>query len=296
MSYKKEEYVLENITNDFYKTNNVAFSNTRYKPWPAITDFTADLKESDVFLDLGCGNGRNLPKNGIKIAIEPCLKFLQEIKQKNETYPEKMNYKNIMLIQSTADCLSIKNSSIDKLLCCAVLHHLLDPSNCLKEIARVMKPEKTGLIVVWGEKGLKNKKIKEIVDYEPDMLECSELKKKIIKLQLKLNDETENFGVNFYSLLDRIGKLILEIIKIENEQHNLVPSKSLKYCRAIRIFKGHFLINWKQTGAMRYYRFYNETEIKQILDEHGLKIERMEYQDESINCYIRKPSNSRFII
>lgn len=38
------------------------FSATRYKRWPVVDRFLADLPRGSLGMDLGCGNGKNLPK------------------------------------------------------------------------------------------------------------------------------------------------------------------------------------------------------------------------------------------
>jgi ubiquinone/menaquinone biosynthesis C-methylase UbiE len=40
------------------------FSHTRYKPWPKIEKFlNEELKDGDIVLDIGCGNGKYMGVN-----------------------------------------------------------------------------------------------------------------------------------------------------------------------------------------------------------------------------------------
>lgn len=40
------------------------FSHTRYKPWPKIEKFlNQELKDGDIVLDIGCGNGKYMGVN-----------------------------------------------------------------------------------------------------------------------------------------------------------------------------------------------------------------------------------------
>ncbi len=40
------------------------FSHTRYKPWPKIEKFlNEEMKDGDIVMDIGCGNGKYLGVN-----------------------------------------------------------------------------------------------------------------------------------------------------------------------------------------------------------------------------------------
>lgn len=45
------------------------FSDTRYRPWPAIKAFLLELEKGSVVADIGCGNGKYLNVNPDLIMI-----------------------------------------------------------------------------------------------------------------------------------------------------------------------------------------------------------------------------------
>lgn len=57
--------------------------------------------------------------------------------------------------------------------------------------------------------------------------------------------------------------------------------------RYIRIFKNHLLINWKNTGNMRYYKFYHINELRNLIENVGFEIMKIETENESLNCFIK---------
>lgn len=116
----------------------------RKQIWPDVNEFSKQIKNKTI-LDIGCGTGRN---------AQP---FLQN------NYVICMDFSENMLkladvpIKLQADLLTvpIKDSSIDIVLCIAVIHHLetrKDRIKALNEIYRVLKPNGKALISVWLRK------------------------------------------------------------------------------------------------------------------------------------------------
>ncbi len=112
------------------------------KPW-----FVEYIKEKDVVLDLGCGNGQNslkiakVAKKVIGIEINP--KSL-EIAIKTSKH---LRIRNIKFILGDLEKkLPIPKKSIDKVVMLALLEHLKERNQIMEEIKKVIKP--AGLLFI----------------------------------------------------------------------------------------------------------------------------------------------------
>ncbi len=93
-----------------------------------------------IFLDYACGFGGSTIKAGLNnakkaIGIDISLVSIKKATQKAE---EKKLSNTIFLVD---DCEKTKlpNNSVDRILCCGMLHHL-DVSNAFQEMHRILKP------------------------------------------------------------------------------------------------------------------------------------------------------------
>jgi len=130
-----------------------SFNKTRIKPWDICDNFMKSLKLSDIVLDLGCGNGRNLiPYNKlIKKGIG-----LDLSKNLLDIFNKKINdnkIKKFDLIHSNITDLPFKDNTIDTIIYIAALHNINYRHNRIKslyEIKRVLKNDGKALISVWS--------------------------------------------------------------------------------------------------------------------------------------------------
>jgi len=129
-----------------------SFDSTRGMPWKQCIDFIDSLSKDCIVADIGCGNGRHLipcAKHckkvvGLDVSIE-LLKIL-----KNKIEKEKLD--NVLLLQSDAVSMPLKDKSIDAVLYIAALHSIRGRDNrlnSLKEVKRILKPGGKALISVW---------------------------------------------------------------------------------------------------------------------------------------------------
>lgn len=120
------------------------FDHTRYKPWPAVEKYVQSLEPNTFVLDLGCGNGRNMGIN--KKIIDMGSDFsmpLCEIAAK----------RGRPVFCASALNVPIRDETYDHVICIAVIHHFITPerrTQCLREIARILKVGGTCLVTAWA--------------------------------------------------------------------------------------------------------------------------------------------------
>ena len=122
------------------------FSNTRYKPWPQVSEFLNSLEKNSMVLDVGCGNGKYLSEN-------KNLKMFGTDRSSNLLSIAKEN--NIQSQCFVADSLKlpIRSETFDAAISIAVIHHFSNELlriKALKEIFRVIKHGGRILIYVWA--------------------------------------------------------------------------------------------------------------------------------------------------
>ncbi len=143
---------------DTYDIISDHFSSTRGYLWKECTDFIDNSPKSSKFLDIGCGNGRNIfyaiKQNHNITGCDISSRLLSIIHTQQE---------NIPLFQCDAVSLPLKTNSFDRILFIATIHHLPSEKErikSLKEIKRILKAEGKALISAWAIDQPKFKDIK----------------------------------------------------------------------------------------------------------------------------------------
>ncbi|MBW6461870.1 MAG: class I SAM-dependent methyltransferase [DPANN group archaeon] len=138
------------------------FDATRGYMWEECKTFINAAKESSIFLDIGCGNGRNslyACQKGFKVLASDISKGqLNIIKSK-----AKATKQDISLIQCDAISLPLKSESFDCVMFIATIHHLPTKKERLKsliEIKNILKPDGRALISAWARDQPKFKDLK----------------------------------------------------------------------------------------------------------------------------------------
>lgn len=159
MSLQEEPHRLAHLegryVKDVYDRIASDFSKTRVSVWGGVVKFLDEMKLGSFVLDLGCGNGKNMERDGFKwYGLDQCCRFL-------EICEERFKYrkdKRVMVRGSLTD-IPLESGLFDNIICIATFHHLASEENrdkSLKEMNRVMKFGGKGLITVWAyefEKG-----------------------------------------------------------------------------------------------------------------------------------------------
>ncbi|XP_053208768.1 alkylated DNA repair protein alkB homolog 8-like [Panonychus citri] len=126
------------------------FSRTRYKPWPKVKQFIDSLGTGSILCDIGCGNGKylNLNRNIFNIGSDTSLQLLEICK-----------HREMEVIGCNILNLPFRSSSVDHLICIAVIHHLSSEErrvSSLNEMSRILIPGGTGLVYVWALEQVKD--------------------------------------------------------------------------------------------------------------------------------------------
>jgi len=132
--------------------NDISGHYERVRPlWPEMAVWLKDLKDKDLVLDVGCGEGRLLQELGLKVnytGVDFSNKLLAVAK---ERYQGK-NYKFITGDITKED--TWKNiGRFNKIYCVAVIHHLKNSKEqlyVLKKIRKHLNPGGKGYVSFWN--------------------------------------------------------------------------------------------------------------------------------------------------
>lgn len=137
--------------------DEVADSWYNIRHWSLFQDELEELsKEWDEgkLLNIGCAHGSDfLPFDKQKFDLYG-LDISMELLQKAKDYSSKFNF-SPKLITGDMKGLPFKDKTFDHVICVASLHHLLEKEQriqALKEIKRVLKPNKEAFITVWNKR------------------------------------------------------------------------------------------------------------------------------------------------
>ena len=184
------------------------FDKTREYMWKGIKEFIQSKDDSNLLLDAGCGNGKNM------LAVKNranCIGF--DFCESNN----KICYKKGLDI-STINIKTIpyRNSVFDHTFTVAVIHHIEkeeDRIKAINELVRVTKPGGTIFIQVWSADIPKNKKFIKINDNNDYFITWFINKDNLIKRYYHLFTKDE-----FNGLLQQVENI--EILQMEEELGN----------------------------------------------------------------------------
>lgn len=136
---------VDNVQKIYSKISN-DFSKTRYKVWPNVEKFINQFPMDTKFLEIGCGNGKNMLIRPDKFkGCDICEEFVNMCKDKN-----------LNVVKADATDLPYEDNIFDVTISVAVIHHLSTEERRLKAIKEMLRVTKTGgkiLIEVWGLEG-----------------------------------------------------------------------------------------------------------------------------------------------
>ena len=137
-------FEIENVMVPYEKINQ-HFNKTRVFLWPATKAFLDSIPNTDLVIDIGCGNGRDINQYKFPIiGCDICFPVLEQARNSNGF---------IGVLQGNALHLPFGNNTFDKLISIAVIHHLSDEKRrreSIKEFIRIIKPGGKLFIQVWA--------------------------------------------------------------------------------------------------------------------------------------------------
>jgi len=139
-------------TKDTYDIVAEAWNNFRQRPFfPEWFRFLVDRWKKGTILDLGCGNGRNMPhfKDNFKLIG---IDYSKEMIENAKVFAKK-NSINADFLVNDVRRLPFDKDSINYSIAIAVYHHLNpdELGKALKELHRILKPEGEAFITVWNK-------------------------------------------------------------------------------------------------------------------------------------------------
>ncbi|MAG47504.1 hypothetical protein CL617_02775 [archaeon] len=130
-----------------------SWSNFRQKPEKKVFSLLKRWSKGKI-LDAGCGNCRNLfPffKNNFECYG---FDFSKEMINNSKKYIKKNNFKVNLKIGSL-EKIPFKDKTFDYVICFAVLHHLENPENGIRETKRILKNNGEAYVNIWNKYQLK---------------------------------------------------------------------------------------------------------------------------------------------
>ncbi|SCU89121.1 LANO_0D03972g1_1 [Lachancea nothofagi CBS 11611] len=138
---KELEYVHE-----VYNEIAPHFSQTRYKPWPIVTQFLQNQETGNIGIDVGCGNGKYLDVNPNVFLIGSDRSW-RLVEHAHERLPQC----NVLVADGMR--LPHRDASFDFAISIAVVHHWSTRERRVEAISHIIskvRPQGTALIYCWA--------------------------------------------------------------------------------------------------------------------------------------------------
>ncbi|MDA2922672.1 class I SAM-dependent methyltransferase, partial [Patescibacteria group bacterium AH-259-L07] len=134
------------------------FSGTRQYIWPELTSLIKYVKDGDMVLDLGCGNGRLLElfkgKNVEYVGIDNSEKLIEIAQKQFNNLTIKQFNKPRFIIGDALDLgTRFPSEEFDVIFAIAFLHHIPSKklrARVLKNCYNILKPRGFLIITVWN--------------------------------------------------------------------------------------------------------------------------------------------------
>ena len=139
-----------------YNTIAKHFSDTRQYVWQELKHFSTFVKENDVVLDLGCGNGRLY-----QIFADLPISYIGVDQSEELLVLARKQFHEGKFIQGSMLSIPLPDKSVDVIFCIAALQHIpgVDfQQKALEEMKRVLRPGGKVILSNWnlfGDWGLK---------------------------------------------------------------------------------------------------------------------------------------------
>jgi len=151
------------MCDEYYNYLAEDFHLKRKNPWKALDVFLIKIRTKfDIFngfiVDIGCGNGRNIPllktEDNKIIGIDNSLELIKIARKASQSnsYPKEKQNKAIQFILSDFLYLPIRKNRIETIASIASLHHVRSKSNRKKAVLEMCQILKEGgylILSIW---------------------------------------------------------------------------------------------------------------------------------------------------
>ncbi|KRX00371.1 hypothetical protein PPERSA_10870 [Pseudocohnilembus persalinus] len=282
---------------DVYDKIASHFSNTRYKPWPKVTEFLNSIEEGSLVADIGCGNGKYLScpqnKNGEYFMIgTDRSQNLIEICREREP--------NCQVFSADSLKLPWRSGIFDAAISIAVIHHFSNDFlriQALREIHRVLNKEGRALIYVWAMEQ-KERKFQEQDIFVPwhnqfKFEEELEKKQKTKKTQKKVDeDKKESEEQNQNNDVKQNKQEEEDEDQISQEEKKKMEAE--KYQQKIGVDQKVSKVDAEKQSVVykRYYHVFIKGELEALVEKSGLfDIEDSYFDHANWAVILRKKQN-----
>ncbi|SMN17809.1 similar to Saccharomyces cerevisiae YML014W TRM9 tRNA methyltransferase [Maudiozyma saulgeensis] len=265
---KEQEYV-----HDVYNEIAAHFSETRYKPWPIVTNFLQNRLTGSIGIDIGCGNGKYLGINDniYIIGSDRSDGLIECAHGINSHY-------NVMV----ADGMNLphRDNTFDFAISIAVVHHWTTRERRVQAIHHILSKIKSGgqaLIYCWAlEQGESRRGYHEGMEQDvmvPWVLHDTKKKTK----SKKSNVDHEKPDLTGIEPKDR-ATYVAQWRKDRAEQRAAEAAKALKE------EEENQTTNTEQVTKYRFYHLYKEGELEEDCIQAGATIVSHGYEKD--NWYV----------
>ncbi|EJW01765.1 hypothetical protein EDEG_00356 [Edhazardia aedis USNM 41457] len=285
---KEEEFESKNV-HAFYSNQAKSFSSTRYSLWPGIRKFIDTYYSEDVvFLDSGCGNGRNL-MNGM-YAMDYSKNLLFEAKSKIATRIERFNFKADDEYRIKKSEHKKQNASISKI------------SKNLANIQKNNYDNEIFLVQNFDQKiqNTHNDFIRGDILNHPFNSETFDYIMSIAVIHhLSTRERRINALKDMLRILKPKGKILLYVwssdVSTQSKFSKIKGINSLNSMSQvgdivdIKKRSGDYLVTWgKNNDSIRYYYLYDIETLRTDCKDVGFRIEEICIEQESIKAILSK--------
>ncbi|ORY79960.1 S-adenosyl-L-methionine-dependent methyltransferase [Protomyces lactucae-debilis] len=142
---EREAAIEETHVHQVYNKIATHFSNTRYAPWPVVSDFFKRQKPGSLGLDIGCGNGKYLDINkDLYILGSDRSESLVDIAARQRGF-------EVLVCDGLQT--PYPTGRFDFVICIAVIHHYSSPARrveAVEHILSLLAPAGEALLYVWA--------------------------------------------------------------------------------------------------------------------------------------------------
>lgn len=272
---KEDEYV-----HKVYNEIAPHFSQTRYKPWPIVTDFLLNKPSGSIGIDVGCGNGKYL-------GINPDIFIIGSDRSSGLIEcAHELNPKGYNVLVADGMHLPHPNNRFDFAISIAVVHHWSTRERRIEAIKHILSKVRSGgeaLIYCWAlEQGNSRRGYHEGMEQDVLVPWVLQDKKKKPQRQAKKNGKFQE-KPDVASVPPQERAAFIAKWKREQEEKKLAEEINEELQRQKELEEE------KKNTKYRYYHLYREGELEEDCIQAGGEVVRNGYEKDNWYVVVRKP-------